>query len=74
MTNTHFTLQDGYTALRTASFNGQHKVVELLLEAGANPDLQVKVRTQQDSGVHSNLSNVNDTSSCEAGSPTQPLI
>ena len=61
----HFTTQDGYTALRTASFNGHHKVVELLLGAGANPDLQDKVRTQQDSGVQSNLSNVNGTSSCE---------
>ena len=70
----HFTIQDGYTALRTASFNGQHKVVELLLGAGANPDLQDKVRTQQDSGVHSNLSNVNGTLSCEARSPRQPLI
>ena len=34
------------TALRTFSFNGHHKVVELLLGAGANPDLQDKVRTQ----------------------------
>ena len=41
-----FTIQDGYTALTTASFNGHHKMVELLLGAGANPDLQVKVRTQ----------------------------
>ena len=74
VTRTHFTIQDGYTALRTASFNGQHKMVELLLGAGANPDLQDKVRTQQDSGVHSNLSNVNGTSSCETRSPRQPLI
>ena len=57
----HFAIQDGYTALRTASFNGHHKVVELLLVAGANPDLQDKVRTQQDSCVQSNLSNVNGT-------------
>ena len=70
----HSTIQDGYTALRTASFNGQHKMVELLLGAGANPDLQNKVRTQQDRGVHSNLSNVNGTSSCETRSPRQPLI
>ena len=33
-------------------------MVELLLEAGANPDLQDKVSTQQDSGIHSNLSDV----------------
>ena len=43
VTITLFALQDGHTALRTASFNGQHKVVELLLGAGANPDLQDKV-------------------------------
>ena len=40
---TLFTIQDGATALRTASFNGHHKVIELLLGAGANPDLQDKV-------------------------------
>ena len=55
---TLFALQDGHTTLRTAGFNGHHKVVELLLGAGANPDLLVKVTTQQDSGVHSNLSSV----------------
>ena len=53
----HFTIQNGWTALEKASFNGHHKVVELLLGAGANPDLQNKVRTGWDSGVHSNLSN-----------------
>ena len=45
-------IQDGCTALRTASFHGQHKVVELLLGAGANPDLQDKVRRGWDSGVY----------------------
>ena len=45
VTITHLTIQDGHTALRTSSFNGHHKVVELLLGAGANPDLQGKVRT-----------------------------
>ena len=53
----HSTIQDGDTALRESSINGHHKVVELLLGAGANPDLQNKVRTVQDSGVHVNLSN-----------------
>ena len=39
-----------------ASYNGHHKVVELLSRAGANPDLQDKVRTRQDSDVHSIMS------------------
>ena len=47
---THSTIQDGWTALKSASNKGHHKVVELLLGAGANPDLQDKVRTVQDSG------------------------
>ena len=38
-------IQDGWTALKQASFNGHHNVVELLLGAGANPDIQDKVRT-----------------------------
>ena len=38
------TIQNGETALDVASFNGYQKVVELLLKAGANPDLQDKVR------------------------------
>ena len=45
VTLTHSTIQYGGTALKTASFNGHHKVVELLLGAGANPDIQDKVRT-----------------------------
>ena len=45
VTLNHSTLQDGSTALKSASANGYHKVVELLLGAGANPDLQDKVRT-----------------------------
>ena len=48
----HFTIQNGDTALDKASIIGHHKVVELLLGAGANPDVQDKVKTQQDSGVH----------------------
>ena len=40
----HSTTQPGWTALKSASFNGHHNVVELLLGAGANPDLQDKVR------------------------------
>ena len=62
VTITNFSIQDGHTALRTASFNGHHKVVELLLGGGANPDLQDKVKRGWDSGVHSDLSNFNDTS------------
>ena len=45
------TVQNGDSALDQASFIGHHKVVELLLGAGANPDLQDKVRTGQKSGV-----------------------
>ena len=48
----HFSVQDCYTALRTASFNGHNKVVEVLIGVGANPDLQDKVRRGWDSGVH----------------------
>ena len=55
ITITHFSIQDGYTALRTASFSGHHKVVELLLGAGANPDQQDKVRTGWDSGLYLTL-------------------
>ena len=41
---THSTIQVGWTALEAASFNGHHKVVGVLLGAGANPDLQNKVK------------------------------
>jgi len=37
------TIQDGQTVLEQASIKGHHNVVELLLGAGANPDLQDKV-------------------------------
>ena len=47
-----FSIQDDYTALRIASFNGHHKVVELLLGGGANPDLQDKVTRGWNSGMH----------------------
>ena len=47
VTLTHSTIQNDETALDRASFNGHHKVVELLLGARANPDLQDKVRTGQ---------------------------
>ena len=67
VTITLFAIQDGHTALRTASFNGHQKVLELLLGAGANPDLQDKVTAQQDSGVHSKLMAL--CASCEARSP-----
>ena len=39
-----------------ASYNGHHKVVELLARAGANPDLQDKVSTRQGSDIHSIMS------------------
>ena len=42
---THFTIQNGDTELDRASIKGHHKVVELLLGAGANPDVQDKVKT-----------------------------
>ena len=44
---THSTIQDGWTALEAASNRGHHKVVEVLLRAGANPNLQNKVSTRQ---------------------------
>ena len=47
-------VQDGETALERASIKGHQKVVELLLRAGANPDLQDKVKVEH---VHANLSN-----------------
>ena len=43
------TIQYGVTALQQASSKGHQKVVELLLGAGAKPDLQDKVRTGWDS-------------------------
>lgn len=56
VTFTHFIIQNGDTALMQASFEGYHGVVELLLGAGANPDVQNKVSTGRDSSVYSNLS------------------
>ena len=50
----HSTIQDGWTALERASIKGHQKVVELLLGAGANSDLQNKVRAGH---MHANLSN-----------------
>ena len=49
VTLTHSAIQNGCTALQQASRKGHQKVVELLLGAGANPDLQNKVRTGWDS-------------------------
>ena len=57
VTLTHSTIQNDWTALQLASAKGHHKVVEVLLGAGANPDLQDKVRTGQDSGVLVKISN-----------------
>jgi len=42
--NTNILKQDGETPLWTASFSGHRKVVEILLAAWANPNLQRKVR------------------------------
>ena len=44
---THSTIQNGGTALGEASIGGHYKVVELLLGAGANPNLQDKVSIGQ---------------------------
>ena len=57
VTLTNSTIQDNETALDRASYEGHHKVVQLLLGAGANPDLRDKVRTEHDSSVHVDLSN-----------------
>ena len=40
----NFNVQNGWTSLKQASFWGHWKVVELLLRAGANPDLQDEVK------------------------------
>ena len=47
VTVTHSTIQNGWTALEQVSHRGHHKVVEVLLGAGANPNLQNKVSTGQ---------------------------
>ena len=49
VTLTHSTIQNGWTALQQASNLDHQKVVELLLRAGAKPDLQDKVGTGWDS-------------------------
>ena len=41
------TIQNAWTALKQASNRGHHKVAEVLLRAGANPNLQDKVSTGQ---------------------------
>ena len=41
--NVHYILKDGSTALEEASFNGHHKVVDLLINAGAAVDVQDEV-------------------------------
>ena len=62
----HSTIQDNWTALKQASFLSHQKVVELLLQAGANPDLQDKVSTGETTYVHANLNS--SPSSCETRS------
>ena len=70
---THSIIQDGWTALERACFNGHQKVVELLLGAEANPDLQNKVSTGQDSCVHTNMnSKCGDPAFCELGTGSLP--
>ena len=73
----HFTVQNGWTVLKQASFSGHYKVVELLLGAGANPDLQDKVRTGQESDVHT-LKMLRRSialhASCETRSPIDNLL
>ena len=54
LTITDCTIQYGVRALHQASSEGHQKVVELLLGAGAKPDLQDKVETGH---IHANLSN-----------------
>ena len=50
-------MQDGETALEQASMKGHQKVVESLLRAGANPNLQDKVRKRQEGCVLAKRSN-----------------
>ena len=40
-------MQDGRTALAWAAYQGCQKVVNILLNAGANPDIQDQVASQQ---------------------------
>ena len=48
---THSTIQNGGTALEEASIRGHHNIVEILLGAGANPNLMDTVSTGQN-GTH----------------------
>ena len=50
-------MQDGETALEQASMKGHQKVVESLLRAGANPNLQDKVRKRQEGCLLAKRSN-----------------
>ena len=43
----HLVIQNGLTALGLASFSNHHEIVECLLRAGANPDLQDEVRMEE---------------------------
>ena len=41
--SSHLLMQNGWTVLQRASLNGHHKIVKLLLTAGANPDVKDEV-------------------------------
>ena len=71
---THFTIQSGNTTLMQASFKGHHKVVELLLGAGANPDLQTKVSTEWDTGRVIQTRVMDDETSCIPSLPFYACI
>ena len=49
-----FIIQDGITALAVAAHGGHEQVVDVLLKAGANPDIQDKVTgcVHADCNVH----------------------
>ena len=65
-THTTMCMQEGDCPLHIASQKGHDKTVKILLQAGATVDLQDKVESYYlllwENGVHSDLSNFDDTS------------